>query len=270
MKERKKGKDRGLWVFIVLTVAIVLPLRTFLLYRELKVVSLAKDYLSQKYEQKMKYEGMWRSWIGRSVYHVYFSPADKPDLDFEVLVQQNFTINDKIREFGKSGCADNYYVKYFEYKMEELLGEYAKELWGDDIKLNVTQLESGLYSFHIPEGLNDSLSAEEAEPFAGKYSIGVKTDKLTLDEQGLETSAKQIFEFVQVIKSDGFNPEWLSLEWPSSEKRKVVVLYLQRFDEINTADQIEALLKDESIRREYKWGREYEIWIDDEDANWDD
>ncbi|KJR97694.1 MAG: hypothetical protein VR68_12305 [Peptococcaceae bacterium BRH_c4a] len=232
---------------IVVAVAVVgiISVKLYLSSKENKAIELAQEYLSQKYDEEMNYESIRFSWIDPSLYHVSFSPANNPELVFEVLVQQDLTIQGGIREFGQSNSsADNYCIKYFEYLMEEFLSDDAKRLWGDDVKVTVLQINSGLYSFSVPPELNNTMSLNEMEALLKNYWIYIKTSEMKLDDQSLEESANRIFEFIQVIKNNGFMPETIDFWYPTTEDETTDVA-LRNLNEIDTVDQVMGQLKAE-------------------------
>lgn len=232
---------------IVVAVAVVglISVKLYLSSKENKAIELAQEYLSQKYDKEMKYESIRFSWIDPSLYHVSFAPANNPEIVFEVLVQQDLTIQGGIREFGQnSSSADNYYIKYFEYLMEEFLSNDAKRLWGDDVKVMVLQMNSGLYSFSVPPELNETMPLTEMEVLLKNYWIYIKTSEITLDDRSLEESANRIFEFIQVIKNNGFMPETIDFWYPTTEDETTDVA-LHNWNEIDTVDQVVELLKAE-------------------------
>ena len=232
---------------IVVAVAVVgiISVKLYLSSKENKAIELAQKYLSQKYDEEMNYESIRFSWIDPSLYHVSFSPANNPELVFEVLVQQDLTIQGGIREFGQSSSsADNYYIKYFEYLMEEFLSDDAKRLWGDDVKVTVLQMNSGLYSFFVPPELNDTMLLKDMEVLLNNYWIYVRTDKVVLDDQSLVDTSNRIFEFIQIIKNNSFMPETISYKFPSSENTTYSLIF-DNWNEIDSVDQVIGQLKAE-------------------------
>lgn len=243
------GRRKVMFITGIVVVAValvgIISVKLYLSSLENKAIELAQEYLSQKYDEEMNYESMRFSWIDPSLYHVRFSPANNPELVFEVLVQQDLTIQGGIREFGQSSSsADNYYIKYFEYLMEEYLSDYAKRLWGNEVKVTVLQMNSGLYSFFVPLELNNNVSLKDMEVLLNNYWIYIRTDKAIMDEQSLVDTSNRIFEFIQIIKNNNFTPETISYKFPPSENTTYSLIF-DNWSEINTVDQVMEQLKAE-------------------------
>lgn len=245
MSRRRKIMFIIIGIVVAVAVVGIISVKLYLSSKENKAIELAQKYLSQKYDEEMNYESIRFSWIDPSLYHVSFSPANNPELVFEVLVQQDLTIQGGIREFGQSSSsADNYYIKYFEYLMEEFLSDDAKRLWGDDVKVTVLQMNSGLYSFFVPPELNDTMLLKDMEVLLNNYWIYVRTDKVVLDDQSLVDTSNRIFEFIQIIKNNSFMPETISYKFPSSENTTYSLIF-DNWNEIDSVDQVIGQLKAE-------------------------
>jgi hypothetical protein len=139
-----------LGIIVAVVVLGAASIKSYLSYKENKAIQIAQEYLNQKYEQEMQYESTRFSWIDPSLYHVSFSPVCNSEIIFEVIVYPDLTIPEDRWEFRQSSwSADNYYVKYFEYCMEEYLAADVKRLWGNDATVKVFDVDIGGVAFSV-------------------------------------------------------------------------------------------------------------------------
>ena len=139
---------------------------------ERKAVQVAQEYLAQKYDQEMRYESIRFSWFDPSLYYVGFSPANNANIHFEVMVQQNLTIDEEwTNNEGDHFSPDNYYIARFEYFIVNYFQNEAKRIWGDNVSVIVRVPNEAIYSFKIPENLSDKMSMYELDNLIGEYLI---------------------------------------------------------------------------------------------------
>lgn len=220
--------------------------KIYLLSTENKAIELAQNYLANKYEQKMQYSSVRYSWIDPSLYHVTFSPAENPKLFFEVLVQNNLTIQEDHQnsDQNKWYSADNYYIKNFEYQMEEYLSPEVKRLWGNDAKITVLQMNSSIYSFSVTHKLDNTMPLSEMDKAIDNYWIFVSTSGAKLDGQSLVEMANLTFEFIQRINQEGFAPEVIEFQYLNKEGGTIEI-ELHDSNKIDGVAQIMKILKAE-------------------------
>lgn len=234
-----------LGIIIAIIAISALSIKVYLSSKENKAIQIAQEYLNQKYEQEMQYESTRFSWIDPSLYHVSFSPVSNSEIIFEVIVYPDLTIPEDRWEFGESSrSADNYYVKYFEYCMGDYLVADVKRLWDYDATVKVLDITYGGVAFCVSPELDDKMTLAEMEPLINDYWIYIKTGEMTVDDQSLEESARRIFEFIQIIKNNGFMPETIDFWYPATEDETTDVV-LRNWNKIDTVDQVVALLKAE-------------------------
>lgn len=68
--------------------------------------------------QPMNAVGGLLSWLNPSIYYVYFTPKNYPNLTFEVLVLVDYTLPNN---------ADNYLEQYFAYQLTNEIQEIAEK-----------------------------------------------------------------------------------------------------------------------------------------------
>ncbi len=211
-----------------------------------KAVSIAEDYLSEKYEKEMKNVSVRYSFIDPCLYHVYFVPEENPELTFKVLVQNDLSIASIAGEFGeKTGSADNYYINYFEHELEKALEKETGELLGENTKITVLHSSVGMYSFFIPDGVNENVPLEDMlKIMDGRYYIYVEFPEEDVIDINSEKFASVGLEFLEVVKSK-YNPLNVFIQfWIDGEKERVGTMF-DNWKEIRTIDEFTNKLKQE-------------------------
>ena len=220
------------FVIVVIVIAQVVDFRD----KERQAVQIAQEYLNEKYEQEMEYKDIRKAPIEPGVYHITFSPAKNPEVEFEVTIPNNLIIPERVRDFGQSNLsADNYYNKYFEYQMEKYLVADVNRLWGDTASIRVTVMDIDGY-FDIPSELNDTMSIEKMESYITNYWIVIRVDNMPLDNKSLEVLANKIFDFIQIINNEGFTPEGVGYYNISEAENKYTEF--SNLGQIETAAQV--------------------------------
>lgn len=238
----KKHRKRLITILIIFLFFVFVSLYGHLRCR--KAVSIAEDYLSKKYEKEMKNVSVRYSFIDPCLYHVYFSPEDNPELTFEVLVQNDLSIANIAGEFGEeTGSADNYYIKYFEHELEQELKKEAGEILDENTKITVLHSSSGMYSFFIPDGLNENVSLKDMlEIVDGRYYIYVEFPEEDVVDINSEKFASAGLEFLEMVKSK-YNPLNIFIQfWIDGEKDMISTEFNNKKD-IETVAEFKRHLK---------------------------
>jgi hypothetical protein len=224
---------------IIIVIGGILAVKISLLSKENKAIELATEYLNSKYEREMRYESIRFSWIDPALYHVRFSLVENSDLIFEVLVQQDITIQDGVHE---NSSADNYYIKYFEYQMEDFLSDDIKRLWGNEADVQVLQMNNSLYSFLMPFELNDTMSLNEMKALLNNYWIYIETKETISDKRSINESAYLIYQFIQAIRNYEFAPKTISYKYFDADKKTNSIIF-HSLHEIDTVTQVVELIE---------------------------
>ena len=215
------------WITGIIIVAVVIIVITQLAAsrdKEREAVKIAQEYLNQKYEQEMIYQDIRKAPIEPGVYHVMFSSAKTPEIEFEVTVPNSLMLPERVLDFGRSDhSADNYYYKHFEYQMKKYLVEDVTRLWEDNATIRVTVMDiSGFFT--IPPELNDTMSIKEMDSIVSDYWVAITINNMPFDSKSVEVEASKIFEFIQNIQNDGFSPEGISCRFISGKNSIDVVI----------------------------------------------
>lgn len=200
-------------------IIVALIISGFVIYRNQqnkKAVTVAEEYLSEKYTANMIYSHVRYSWIDPSLYRVTFYPENNRDLNFEVYVQPDFTILEGETDNGTYHSADNYYLNYFEQTFEKNFQPIVSRYWKNS-SLHCTNITSGLYAFPFPKELNDSLSLPEMEVLVKDYFISVNT-RTALDLQNVNCEAEKVYNFLQQIR-EVYSPQYIRFNYNSVEIR---------------------------------------------------
>lgn len=243
MNRRKKTVLVVLGIIVVVAVAGTVAVKGYFSAREKKAVQLAQDYLAEKYKQEMNYESVRYSWVDPAIYLVTFSPANNPELSFEVYVQNNLTIlPEGTKEFGRYySSPDNYYFAYFYWEMKNRFQDDVKQIWSEDTSFMVLAMNQGLYGFSIPAALNDQLSLDEMAGLIDEYYFYVKTNQI-IDENTKQNEAPKILDFIQIIRESRYKPNRLVLYYNTSNSSKGTAerinISFDNWSEIITVDQV--------------------------------
>ena len=227
----------GIIVAIIATGA--LAIKVYFISREYRVVKIAQEYLAQKYNQEMQYMDIFHQyWFYPQFYQIRFTSTTTPIIVFTVSVSENLEISDNLRLFEQSQqSADNYYIKCFEYYMDDYLLPDVKQLWGDEATVAVIDINNSYgASFSISPMLSNEMTVWEMERLISSYHIYIGTSNKLIDES-LEADAEQIFEFFQIIKNDGFDPTSFFFKFPVTETETQSVEF-EDWQEIVTVNQV--------------------------------
>jgi len=201
-------------IIIITVVIIVIAITTvacggYLSPKYKKAISIAQEYLNQKYDQEMVYKDIRKAPIDPGFYYITFLSTKPPEIEFEVVVYDSLTIPEKARDFGSGDIsADNYYLKVFEYLMNEHLDADVNHLWGGSVTVHVRTESGGLVA--ISSELNDNMPLDEMESIIDGYWITITEHDTSLENKSLEVLAKELFDFIQIVNNEGFTPECIT------------------------------------------------------------
>ncbi len=210
--------------------------------KEKRAIEIAKEYLNKKYSQPMTYEGVRFSVVDPSVYHVYFSPSSNSEILFEVIIQQDLSIEDtrKIDDEIVPQSADNYYIQFFKDALKKDLLSHVKEIFGENANINIVT-SKGSYGYLIPENLNDTLSVSEMEEIYDKYKIYILIDEVFSDEESLVDLSKKTLNFIFVLKEKDYIPLEFGVQYLNSEDKKMQVSFGSILT-INQNEQVQRII----------------------------
>jgi len=204
MRKRRKIIFGIIGGIVAVAVIGTFAVKFYLSSKEDKAIQLAQEYLAQKYEQEMQFHHARFSWIDPSCYQITFTPAGNPELYFQVIVQQNLTILEGLKEFGHSTCPDNYYLNYFSLYSSRQIGEYVQNIWGESASAYVPDKSSGLYSYSVPSEFYEHMALEEMEAFLD-YDVYIRTDQLLNNESKIP-EAQRILDMIRYVQTSQFKP----------------------------------------------------------------
>ena len=237
---------KPLWLFMIVLI-IVAGFFTCRYVNENRAREIAENYLAQKYTQKTQYQGIRFSWIAPSLYYVTFSLENNPDLFFQVMVQNDFTINEQTNESGVFS-ADNYYIANFEYVMRSIFKNEIEKTWSNTSSMIVRVPNNALYAFHIPEKLNDEMPLKEMEPLIDEYLFIIDTGSALSQDSKADEAAKML-KFIQYIKHTGYAPDsvvfWYTIQEDSLHKDEYINIGFDNGEEITSVDQIILKIEEE-------------------------
>ena len=182
------------WLICIITFVIIAGFISFMVYRN-KLIQTAREYLQGEYSREMQYRKVRYNWIvDPAQHHVYFSPAENPEIVFSVKVSHDFSINEPREGFKP----DNYYMKYFEWLMADYFRDDVVEIFGNEAEISVLYHNQATVSFKMAHGLHDRLSLEEMEALIDKYWLIIDTGS---------NETEKTNEFTQIVRESGYTPE---------------------------------------------------------------
>lgn len=236
-------------IAIAIAIAVVgtIAIKHHLSSNEKMAVRLAQEYLAQKYEQEMQFYHVRFSWIDPSLYQVTFTPADNPNLYFQVIVQQNLTIAEGLQEFGYSTYPDNYYLNYFTFHTSRAIEKDVQNIWDESASVHVSIDSPALYSYRMPTEFNEHMSAEEMAPFLN-YDYHITLNRL-LDSRFKTEEAEKILQTISVFQISQYDPREILFWYQTGKNAKQKVLtdsktwpemYIkfENWSEISTIDEV--------------------------------
>jgi hypothetical protein len=167
-----------------------------------KAIKMAKNYLSEKYNQKMKYLGTFSPLLDGWRHDVIFSPVDNDDLWFIVYVSYNL-----------SDIRDNYFIVRFKKYLENYLREKMESIWKENsILIMMDDRPKKDYPINIDEKTNP----KELEPYMGYYDIAIWMNYI-LDNKIIEEEASKILNALKIIKESNYEPHSIRI-WYNNGK----------------------------------------------------
>lgn len=227
-------------VIIVAICVIVIGVQIYFSRRENKAIQLAQEYVSSKYKEKMNYLDVRFSWIDPSLYHVYFSPEQIPELVFEVLISNDLkTPTDMVNSYGDYFSADNYYLAYFELTMEKFFQLKIQDIYNSEAYIQVSVPNNALYSFSAPGNLNDKMSLSQMADAIDEYIFRIKTNT-ELREENKYYEAQKMLEIIFAIKNSGYKPEHIVFWYNEADSNSTshISIKLRDLESIDTLEQI--------------------------------
>ena len=239
----KRGKRHMFLIAGMLAVAAIVAMGLISYHlKERKAVQIAQEYLAQKYEQEMRYEQVWYSWIDPGLYHVLFKSVNT-EVYFEVQMWPEAL---KLGEgtTDERYIWDDYIGTFFCRKTEEAILPEIKKIWNEDVEVKVVRSNSRDYPTRRTGETNEHMTAIEMEPLYN-YEIYITTNKLLNDETNDETKldeALRIIKTMQYLKNNQYWPKEI-LFWFQTGKSE----------------------KEEAIKSSKDWA-EYYIWFAEKGA----
>ena len=125
-----KAKGSKELSFILLALMVVVLLFNFYVnISKIKAKNIAVKYLKSTYTEQMTPVKVRYSLIDPSMYHVYFTSKNNPELSFEVLVMTDFSLATSSGDFSP----DNYLLRYFEFHFEKEIQSIIDDLGKEEI-----------------------------------------------------------------------------------------------------------------------------------------
>jgi hypothetical protein len=175
-------------------------------FQKRKARDMAKAYLSEKYEQEMKYLFTYAPLplfaLDRGKYYeVYFSPINNENIRFNVDIKGDL-----------STVLDDYYlVTRFEVYSETYFQEKMANIWVDNNMRIWFWINNENYFYrHYPMGIDEKTDTEELKHYVGIYSIVIIME-YTLDDKIIEEEALKILEAIKVIKEKNYEPDRIEI-----------------------------------------------------------
>jgi hypothetical protein len=185
-----------------------------LVLRRGTAAKVAEDYLRQKYTCEMRYLATRISWEP-SLYRVYFSPVDDPELVVCVVVDRDLSISmGRTNIYGSHFEPDNYLLQLFSLDTKRFFSAKIQEIWDVNTRVHATT-GSTPPSFEVPAELNEQMTSKEMEPYL-EYDIYISID-LFVTEVIKEKEAANILKSFRIIKDAGYKPNEI-LFWYKTTK----------------------------------------------------
>lgn len=165
-------------------------------FNRTKAIEMAKNYLSVKYNQKMKYLSTHSPFIDGHMHYVYFSPVDDNNISY-------FTVFVK---YDLSDISDDYLLTRFEVYTKNYFHEKIKNIWGNnDIKIFINTNGRITSSRNYPISINENAEPKELEPYVNSYFI-IIIMKYILNNKIIEEESLKIINALNIIKESNYEP----------------------------------------------------------------
>ena len=213
-----------------------------------KAIDVASKHLDQKFDRKMQYKSIRFSWKEQQ-YYVLFSAEDNPNLVFQVMVREDFTISEWTNEYRELS-ADNYYIANFEYLMSGIFQNKMEQIWPDASPIIVRAPNKAIYAFTIPENLNDKMLLKDMEPLIDEYLLIIDTGNI-LNQKSKADEAANILNFIQYIKYTNYTPDrvvfWYYFKKSSFHKDGRIDISFDNWEEIASINPIILKIEEEAF-----------------------
>jgi hypothetical protein len=223
--------------------------------KELKAVQIAQEYLSKKYEQEMRCEGVRFSWIDPGLYHIYFFSMQS-EIYFEVFMWP-ITLNASDVYIKDNRCIWDDYIEQFLCRgLEKALLPEVGRIWGDGATIHVQTDNSNVYPGKGDFKFSEQMTAVEIEPYFN-IEFNIATHRiLTIDSKAKE--AALIFAMIQSIKLSEYQPRAITFRYiaEKNEDSEKNIFFGEGYDpfnygrlgnwhEVNNVEQVIKVINDQ-------------------------
>ena len=171
--------------------------------KERNAVQIAKEYLAQKYKQKMIYESVRLPQVDPVLYYVSFT-SENTGIKFNVHVSPRL-LKFPEEKTNTNFLWDDYLSSFFCRKTEETVLPEIKEIWDDNANMRVNLQPSNAYpDKKNSSDINEHMTEREVEPFYN-YRFYVTTNRVLNSESRTE-EAMRILNLFQAIHNLDYNP----------------------------------------------------------------
>ena len=235
-KNMKEKGSKGLsYILLALLVVVLL----FILYVNISKIiakNIAVKYLKSTYMEQMKPVAVRYSFIDPSMYHVYFTSQNNPELSFEVLVMTDFSLARSSDDFSP----DDYLLKYFKFHFVKEIQSIIDDLGKEEIKARIAFCDQPLYSFKVSEALKEDMPYEEMEPYID-YELCFDVNKIWTDTDKY-AEACMMLELIISIQASEYSPEEITFSYLTVNKEKYKFFIFSEWDNISDVSQIYEIL----------------------------
>ena len=216
-------------------------------FAEQRAVQLADEYLENKYQNEMVLTDIRFELFEPSVYRVGYYPENNPDIVFDVIVQGFMYVErDNVVNETEGYFADNYYLKYFEYLMEEYLATEVERFFGEKADFSVKENTQGLHSYCMHPLLTDDLDIEDMEALINDYDIEISLSVYSVNAEIVEDISNSLYGFISYIRNNGFEPNGITVIFEAENEKRRQVLFSD-INQITEPEQIRFALEDAEI-----------------------
>lgn len=231
-----KGSKGRSYILLALLVVVLL----FIFYANIsKIIAklIAVKYLKSTYTEQMKPVAVRYSFIDPSMYHVYFTSKNNPELSFEVLVMTDFSLARSSGDFSP----DDYLLEYFKFHFVKEIQSIIDDLGKEEIEARIVFSHQPLYAFKVSEALKEDMPYEEMESYID-YELWFRVNKIWTDTDKYE-EACMMLELISSIQASGYSPEEITFSYPTVNKGERRFFTFSEWDNISDISQIYKVLK---------------------------
>jgi hypothetical protein len=218
-----------------------------------KAISIAENYISNKYNQKMEYYNYSIVGFGgnfydgdRNIYHGELIDGQFRFYDFYNIVftenNNNEYLFNVLVSFDFSYIVDDYITDRFLYFSRTNFIPKIENIWNNAQASIAINKDDFYYAFNPPIELDEKMNPEDVKDYID-INISIYPNSV-LTNANIKEEALKIFKTIEVIKAENYKPVYIEFSFKTDFDGKYMHIQLDNWNTIINIKEIEKILND--------------------------